>query len=120
MKILKNIGILVKPKSTLFNPKRIVYEIGQTTMYADKGKGSVYLGKNGTIYAYRLKNLGVCTLGNEFPQPQRIFIQNSKISGNIAVRNKDTVTLRNCELPSPKPQAPKYNAIVDIVYKNRS
>ena len=110
---------LIKPQKILFNTKKIMYEIGQTTIYADTGHGSVHLSKDGSIYAYRLKNIGICTLGNNFAKPQRIVIQNSTIIGNIAIREKDIVTLRNCKLPAPKPPKSKYEPIVDIVYTNK-
>ena len=111
---------LIKPKASLFNPKRVVYEIGQATMYSDAGKGSVYLGKDGTIFAYKLNNLGICTLGNDFAPKHKIIVQSSHISSDIAIRKKDTIALCNCTLPHVNPPAPKFKHITKIIYTNKT
>ena len=116
---IKNVKkILIMPKSTLFNPKRVVYEIGQTTMYADAGKGAVHLGQNGTVYADGLKNLGICTLGNGFAAKQRIIVKNSNIA-TMSLRANDIITFYSCKFPEPKSSVEKFNHIAEVIYTNR-
>ena len=109
----------IKPVQTIFNPRRVVYEVGPVTMYADAGQGSVYLAKNGSIFAKDMRGLGICSLGSDCWKAQRIFVKNSDIPAGFSIREKDFIKLENCILPKPK-QAPKpYQPIVKIVYTNK-
>ena len=110
----------INPKPVFFNPSRVAYEIGNVSMYADAGKGSVYLAKNGSILVKDMKRLGICTLGSDIWKAQRIFVKNSDLTSNVAKREKDVVKLVNCNLPKQPPKPPKYVPIVDIVFTNRT
>ena len=106
----------IPPVST-FDPKRVMYTVGNQLIFAKKGVGRVDVTKNGTIILQNLKELGV---GDSDPNRKgaRMIIKNSDIC--VLYQNlKDKIYLFNSKIRTRKIKHDSWKPIIDIVYTNR-
>lgn len=90
----------ILPSSLFRNSKRLLYEFGGVTAYAEKNHGAFEVLKSGTIVIKNAKKLGVSSDTMQGSGKKLIIVDSDIVS--VTMHGSDVVKLHNCKYSFPK------------------
>ena len=96
----------IRPLASLFNSKRLTYQVGGVYFCVDKGKEVVNLTKKGVVTIKNAKALGI---GSDTINGcgAKVKISNSDVAC-MYMHGNDVVELHNCKLPKQVKHKPSF------------